>query len=241
MTKTARSTLAIAALAASLGFGAMLAPPAHALTWASRDFTCPLDGEKFTARVPASWTKFGTRLDLRPIGALVAPYPVPVCPTTGFPIYKKKFSAQEIAKLKTIVASPAYREARKKNTSYYLVGFLRERMGDSASVTAYAYLQASWQAETKDPALNRRYLTLTLDRLDRAIAKAKPKSRGWWTMQVLAANLTRRLGRFADAEKRLERLPLDELAAKSVYRRLVTQVRGLAAKRDVAPRRFGKS
>jgi len=32
------------------------------------------------------------RLDLKPMGALIAPNPLPVCPDNGFVVYKKEFT-----------------------------------------------------------------------------------------------------------------------------------------------------
>lgn len=42
--------------------------------------TCPLDGTTFTWTAAMSGTTVGQRLDLRPIGSILSPWPVAVCP-----------------------------------------------------------------------------------------------------------------------------------------------------------------
>jgi hypothetical protein len=226
--------LIVAALATTI-----FAAKAWALTFREMEYTCPIDGKVFKTRVVASYTQFGMRLDLRPVGALVAPIPLPVCPDNGFVIYKKTFSDAELAKLKPIVLSEDYRRKRQENTSYYMVAYLRERMGAEDYELAQLYLKASWQAEgSKDPHLLEQYRSLALQRFSAFVEKSAERSPQWWSAAVVAAELERLLGRFDNAEARLNKLPVAELDAKSVIPKVIEQIRSHAKSHDRAPARF---
>ena len=230
------SSAAIIVLAIIAGAGTIL--PAQALTMGTREFVCPIDGRKFMAKTVNSYTRLGQRLDLKPIGALLAPLPVPVCPTNGFPVYKRIFTPDEIARLKAIVSSRAFKDARKRNSDYYMVGFLKDRMGETKFAVAYSYLRASWETENKKRGLHRRYLALAVSTFDTFAKTARPTTKSWWTAQLLAGNLERRLGRFDAAAKRLSGLPLKAQTPGSIYARVVGQISAAIAARDSAPRTF---
>lgn len=215
-----------------------MSQPAQALTLSTKEFVCPIDGQKFKAKTVNSYSRFGQRLDLKPIGALLAPLPLPVCPSNGFPVYKRKFSPKELAGLKAIVRSPAFKKARRRNSDYYMVAFIKERLGDTSFSIAYTYLRASWETEGKNQDLHRRYLALTISKFDGFAKTAKPASKRWWAAQLVAGNLERRLGQFEAAEKRFSKLPLSTQPASSIYRQVGEQIRAAIAARDSAPRQF---
>jgi hypothetical protein len=226
--------LTVAALAPTI-----FAAKALALTFREVEYTCPIDGKVFKTRVVASYTQFGMRLDLRPVGALVAPIPLPVCPDNGFVMYKKTFSDAELAKLKPVVLGEDYRRKREANTSYYMVAYLRERMGAQDYELAQLYLKASWQAEgRKELHLLEQYRSLALQRFDAFVNKSTDRSPQWWSAAVVAAELERLLGRFDNAEARLNKLPVAQLDAKSVLPRVIEQIRSHAKNHDKAPARF---
>ncbi len=175
------------------------------------------------------------RLDLKPIGALIAPMPMPVCPTNGFVMFQDEFTAAEIAKLKPIVLSKDYQRARQANTDYYMAAYLRERMGATDLELAQLYLKASWEAEARDPELMRQYRTLALDRFEAALKKSTGESDEWWNAAVVSAELLRLLGRFDAAGKRLDELPVAHLASDSVLLEVIKQIRTHARNRNVSP------
>ena len=237
--KPRQNIASIAAIIATSFIGlAAITQPSQALTMSVKDFVCPIDGQKFKARTMNSYTRFGQRLDMKPLGRLIAPRPLAVCPSNGFPLYKKKFSPGEIARLKTIVLSPAFKQARARNSDYFMVAFVKERLGEAGFSIAYTYLKASWETEGRKQDLHRRYLALTISKLDGFAKTARPGGKRWWTAQLLAGNLERRLGRFEAAKKRLARLPMSALPPGSAYRRVANQVRSAIAARDSAPRKF---
>lgn len=231
---------AMAGAAASLSLmAAGAAGPAQALTYSDKMVICPLDGRPFMARVVNSYTQFGVRLDLKPYGALDAPTPLPVCPGNGFVMFKRKFTPAQIATIKKIVFTDAYRKARAKNTNYYMAGYIRERMGAGGDVLGHYYLRASWEAENgKLTADQRRYMALALAKFDGFLGTSPKKDRKWWTAQLLAANIERKLGRFAGARVRLERLPVQTLAASSPLRAVHRQIADWTGKRNTDPQNF---
>ena len=231
---------AVAGAAATLSLMAVgAAGPAHALTYRDKMIICPLDGRPFMARVVNSYTQFGVRLDLKPHGALDAPIPLPVCPGNGFVMFKRKFAPAEIEAIKKIVFTDAYRKARAKNTNYYMAGYIRERMGAGGDVLGQYYLRASWEAENrKSAAAHRRYMALALAKFDGFLGTSPKKDRKWWTAQLLAANVERKLGRFAAARVRLERLPVQTLATGSPLRAVHRQIADWTGKRNSDPQDF---
>ena len=127
----------------------VLAPPVSALTFAEMTYTCPIGGEVFTQRRPASGTGFGMELDMKPFGALIAPWPLPVCPGNGFVIYKDEedFSAAERERLTAYVASDAYRTLVADDTPYYRAAMLMRAAGDDSVPAAVVLLRATWEAQ----------------------------------------------------------------------------------------------
>lgn len=111
-------------------------------------------------------------------------------------------------------------------------------LGENGFSIAYTYLKASWETEGGKLDLHRRYLALTISKFDGFLTTAKQATKRWWTAQLLAGNLERRLGRFEAADKRLANLPLSSQPSGSIYRRVATQVRAAIAARDSAPRKF---
>lgn len=222
------SALAAALLAAAL--------PAQAMTMGMREYTCPINGKRFKARVAMSGTSFGMRLDTRRIGPIASPWTMPVCPGSGFPLYKRKFSAEERAKLKKLAATPEYAAVRRANTTYFLAAWVQEKMGAKPFRVALYYLRATWQAEGGDKVRHRRYLETTLRRLEAHLAGADMKQRQSHFAVLLAANTERRLGRYDAAIKRINaawrHLPANQL------RKVAAQIRQWAKRQNADPQRY---
>ena len=60
--------------AAAAGLLLLASHPAPALTLRLDQKTCPYDGQKVEAMVPASGTSFGKDFDFRPVGPVMTPY-----------------------------------------------------------------------------------------------------------------------------------------------------------------------
>lgn len=220
--------------------GLLSAGPAPALTFAEQEFVCPIGGEAFKARVVASQTRFGQRLDLRPIGALAAPVPLPVCPGNGFVMFKQDFTEDEIAKLRPIVMSGEYRTARARHNDQYMVAYMLERTGAPVYSIGHAYLRASWQAENAkaDAARLALYRSLALRNFEAHLKDTKERDANWWTAAILTAEMERMLGRFEQAVARISALPMDELKAGSAQAAALEQIKTLAQEKKQQPEKL---
>ena len=207
----------------------------HALTLFNAEFICPIGGEKFTAEVVGSYSQFGMRLDFKPLGALIAPIPLPVCPQNGFVMYKSEFSETELDQLKPLVLSDDYRRNRAEHTDYYMVAYLRERMGADSLELGFLYLKASWEAENK-PGLLTSYRSLALAKFDELLMLDNSQSEQWWIAAIVAAELERLLGHFEAAEVRLAKLPKSDTG--SMRLQTIDQIRDYARQRDADVHKF---
>ena len=207
-----------------------VAAPAAALTFVENEITCPIGGEKFTARQAASGTAMGQNLDRRSFGATASPWPLAKCRGNGFVLFRPQFEDAELAVLRPIVESPAYREAAARETDYYLAATLMRALDAPPETLATVLLQASWEAE--GDARYPRYAAEALAEFERylAAAPADPADDAWVGFMQLAGELERRLGRFDAAQKRFDAL-LPQVAGHAIEP-LVRQELTLIAARD---------
>src|SRR4051812_36684612 len=98
--KTLRG-LGIVALAMAGALVGLAPERAAALTMFDLEVTCPIDGKAFTTKAVAIYRQTGMRLDTKPLGSLLAPMPLPVCPDNGFVVYKSDFTDTELVALGT--------------------------------------------------------------------------------------------------------------------------------------------
>lgn len=216
--------------------------PAHALTYAETTVTCPLDGKEFQYQAVASYSRFGMQLDLKPLGALVAPIPLPVCPRSGFVMYRDDFTGADIAFFKKLVATPEYRELRRAHSDYFVAAHQAGKRGEDAFDVAYLTLQASWEVD-EEPARYEKYARAALARFQDydASRAALRASQEWWTAKLLIVNLHRRLAEFDRAADLLAELPLQTEPEDSGYRVVAERLSRLISERkskpaEIAPR-----
>lgn len=216
------------------------------------ELTCPIGGARFKQMSVFSGSATGRRLDTRPFGRIVTPFPLPVCKSNGFVMYQERFTGGELAKLTPIVKSTAYQALRRTHRSYYLAAYLRERMGAPDIDLAALYLKASWQAEGRwapqggddeapapDRALVEQYRQLALAKLDAFLSQAGSRSSESWQAAVLAAELERLLGRFSQVETRLAKLLSDADSAGAGQRSAMAQIRAFARAGNASPQVLG--
>lgn len=184
-------------------FAVLCASSAFALTEGEIDFECPLDGEKYKQVISISGTYFGIMLDFKPFGPITAPWPLPICPTSGFVVYRDDFKPEEFERLRTFVASPEYVAVRSE-TPYYRVAKLQAFLGDARDAIAYSLLQATWEA--KSPDKYARYARETLASYQDLLASAEKNDEDWLNQQLIAGELERRLGLFEEARERFSGL-----------------------------------
>ncbi|MEA2903638.1 MAG: hypothetical protein QOI12_1025 [Alphaproteobacteria bacterium] len=230
-------------LGLSLGAGTL---GAKALLLGEVQVTCPIDGKSFKTAVIAGFVLHGVRLDLKPLGSLIAPNPFPVCPENGFVMYRSQFSDAEVAAIKPIVLTDEFRKQRAKHTDYYMAAYVKERLGGDDYDLAQTYLQASWEAERDKPQLTVLYRTLALERFEAFLQHDASKSEHWWTASMLAGELERLLGRFEAVEARFRDLPFEEARtslgqAGSALVSATDQIRLHALSHNAAPEMYSEA
>jgi hypothetical protein len=221
MSKTSRTAkrhvLARAAFVA-VAIGANAIPTAKT-TMATTSYqvtvTCPIDGQPFTATLVGSYFQSGMRLDFKPVGSLIAPMPYPVCPGNGFVMYQDTFSESALSAIREIVASDEYRQLRSNNTDYFMVAYVKQRLGTTNHYDlGHTYLRASWEAERDIPELVDPYRRLARQAFDDFLRTERNRTEEWWTAAILATELDRLLVQFDTVEFRISILPLVELGAR---------------------------
>lgn len=203
---------------------------AHKVTEVEKN--CPVCGTTFKTEM-ASGTSFSMRLDLKPLGAIVAPLPIPVCPECSFVLYKYTLTGEEREKLMGFLKSPQYRQLiAEKHTSYYLLANILTFMGFQSFDIAYAYLKASWQTEQLDSKRHHSYLESCLASL-RDVPK---KGKEWLTAQMLIGEMLRQLGKFDEAGQHFHTIAKEPEFRKQPYRTMVHFEIQLIASKDSSPR-----
>jgi hypothetical protein len=211
----------------------LAATPCQALTTREVEETCPIDGEKFKTTVAMSGTQFGIYLDAKPYGALLAPSPLPKCPTTGFVMYKAKFSDDELARLRPYVQSAEYRALIGVETTYYLAATLQRRVNEDNHRIASALLRATWQAE--NDAQYRRYAREALEANKRFLSQPAGDPRSLLSMEFVAGELERRLELFEDAKRRFSALAQREDTKAGVFPQILALQLALIEAKDAQP------
>lgn len=195
--------------------------------------TCPLDGHKFSALQDFSGYSSGQRLDLRKMGAISQPWALARCPECGFPVFEKYFSEDETRRLREIVASERFRTEARPAWPWFALGVLKEELQAEPFDIAWTYLSASWEAENERDreayALAAQRAIAWFDRAAAALKDQPDKTKDRCAALYLPVELSRRLGDFAQAQKRLRELP-DVSAIAWLPGALQAQAKLIAAK-----------
>jgi hypothetical protein len=199
-------------------------------TYEMRQFTCPIDSTKFEDGVQTSSYSSGQMLDLEPLGAILAPDPLPVCPKDHFVIYADSIPAEDLVKLRRFVLSSEYQDQVKGNSPYFLLAKLMEHLAAAPRAIGYLYLQASWEMPA-DSTKHAEYVERSLT----AFLQAIPHWAGGWEdslgVEMLCAELQRQLGRFTQAHERLQQI-MDDRRSPEYLTRIAQYEQELIAQRD---------
>lgn len=220
-------------------FAALLAglsQPASALTFREVPYTCPLDGKAFTFRAVNSYSQFGMQLDLRPTGALAAPRPMPVCPGSGFVVYRKELNDEQISIFRQLVQAPEYRALREAETDYFVAAHQAGKVREDAWLIATLTLRATWEVQ-ETPEKYNRYAALALTRMEEAVKDFLPAGENaekWWMGKLLIVNFHRRLGEFDAAGKLLAELPYSDEPDDSGHRAAGERLAALIVNKESA-------
>ncbi len=229
MHRLAKRSAALAVAAALLAAAAQW--PAAAHTGGNVEMTCPYDGTKFTYYAQHSGTQFGRQLDLKPIGPIMSPWPIASCPTNGFVFLQEKYSDEELERLRPLIFSPEF-QALKEETPYYRASWIMEHTGKSHADVSWMLLKATWEASENATERYKRYAGQLAKRLPEDIAAASGESK--LTLQMLYAEMLRRLGQFDEAAEFLNKIEVpNDLQAK--VGPLVAYQKELASRHDGAP------
>ena len=183
---------------------------------------CPLGGRSFSFATTASYSTWGARPDGKPFGSWEFPLALPQCPDNGLVVYRR-FSREEIARLRPLVASDGYRALRRTGeTGHYHAYWLMRRMGEPATHYLWALVQASWEAED-DPGRRRRYME---ELVVRAPDLGEPRDETTVAVRARVINALRELGRFEEAAAMLAATPVEEVVAPSETVRATADWRG---------------
>ena len=184
----------------------LVAGTASAMTMLPVDYVCPVGGEKFTAQTVGSGTAYGHFLDGQSYGPIGSPWPLVECPGNGLLLYKRDFSAEEIARLTPYVESAEYQALRQTETSYWRLALLLRHMGESDAVLAGVVRQATWQAQGEQYPRYVAAAAAAWQAQCRDDAGQEARDEGWLYCQMMLGEWERRLSRFDAAKARFTRL-----------------------------------
>lgn len=198
---------------------------------------CPIDEARFESSRWQSGYTFCTRLDLKRVGRIASPQPVHECPEDGYVWHSEDLTETEVDSLREWIGSAGYQGLRAESP-YYRLARIYERAGRDPLSSAFAYLQASWEIET-DPGQHQKYLAEShsrlVEHLEGSEGTGSSESGGAVSLQLLAAELQRRLGRFDAARSRLEKLRDDGGAETPIEKKILEYELELVARSDSAP------
>jgi hypothetical protein len=173
---------------------AVAASPAHATTPFIRQIECAVGGEEFNFTDTMSSSSFGQRPDGKPYSNW--DYPLPVCPGNGLVMYRD-FTAEELARLPDLIATPAYAELRTLAQPYYSAAYIERTLTPESPGAIWLLLQASWRVD-RDAALKRRFQEEFVAAAQ--AAAIDPANQAHLMMRLRMANTLRELGRFDEAD-----------------------------------------
>lgn len=226
----------------------MASTQATALTIHEIDKMCPLCKTEFKAQLAGSGTQFGMRLDLKPLGAIAAPWPVAVCPKCHFVLLGNDLNDTDLETLRAYVQTKEYQAWGKARSSHFLMAKLLATLGRDDITLAHVYLQASWQEEgekkflTEDLQLSLKHFEEHLKagpptntkNADEELKEDKAAS-AYQTAQLLKGELLRRLMRFDEAKAHLQALLKQEPFQKNFLGDIVAYEMRLCDQKDAEP------
>ena len=175
-----------------------------ATTFSTEDRICPIGGQKYTIESLMSYSTYGKRLDLMPLGNPYAtPRPLPVCPN-GFVDYKKDYSEAEIINFTKLINSPSYQRLRSGNTDYFMLAKMLESLEWDKLDIGWAYLKASWEAEYSNRHKYVSYLNSAIHNFNLVVDESDDEI--GFTYRFLIVELNRLKGDFDTAKLKLAEL-----------------------------------
>lgn len=218
-----------------------LSAPSAATTWSEEKFVCPVGGEKFKARVVASYSTWGSRPDGRGYGTLPI-VPIVECPGNGMLLIDEAFTPAELQTLNAVVPSSEYQAMRLTETPHYRAWWLMSKLGRNPYEQAWQLLQASWESDENWDRKVRYQVAFVNHALNLKRDDPTSGERGslWVLYNLRAANALRELGHFDKALVLLDKLdkpefiPVDPEEAKGM-RHYIDALRALIKEENPSP------
>jgi uncharacterized protein (DUF2225 family) len=204
-----------------------------ALTYKLVKKTCPLCKTDFKFMEEASGTQLTVELDLRPIGPIDAPWPIPVCPKCKFVLYQDQIAQEELEKCQRIVSGADYK-SHSERASYYLLGILYEKLEKDDLTLANVFLKASWQEEGSGSKFEED-LKISEKHFAAFLAKASKHDQAWRSAQLVIGEIKRRLKHFDESKKHFEGLKTMKEFQENLFGRIVDFQLRLIAEKDSNP------
>lgn len=204
---------------------------------AKQEFICPIDGHEYTDIIDMSGTRTGRRLDMKPLGAISAPWHLPTCPECGFPYFKHEFSKEDISKYRIFINSDSFKKYIPDSPSYFLLAKIKEFDNYPAEEIAFNYIQASWQVEKKNKVKYKTYLQLALEYYLESIKDSRKKDEDWLNHCIMVGEIERQLGRFDSALIRFKKLQRKKVD-KEIFSKIINQEIELCHKQISLPQKI---
>lgn len=202
----------------------------YSSTFGKVDITCKIDSVQYSATIAMSGSSFGSRMDLKPVGAIVAPWPVPTCPQCGFPHFEDTLTSETIKRYRKFVTSETFKEAlTNKESSYYRVALISEFDSLENVTVGYHFLQGSWQVEN-DRQRYKKYLKKSLYYYKRALQNDSLGHEDSLSTRLTIGEIMRLLGQFEEAKKHF--VSMKEEVKEFPYRPLIAFELSLIKKKN---------
>lgn len=199
---------------------ALLAPAVHAATrddavqFDVREFVCPLGGARFSADVGYPSLALVQFVDGSWLGDTQIDVQIPQCPDNGLPLipdYEREgpkgglayldYTPEQVARLPALLASDEYRQLRGRSR-HERAHWLATQLGLPAWTRLQLLMRASWSAT--DAGERRRLVARIADEGPKLVDEIPTPEADKLAARVRVANASRELGRFAEADARLD-------------------------------------
>lgn len=177
---------------------------------------CPIGGEKFKAHYLGTHSTYGRHLDWEPVSYMRFPVPIPVCPSNGFVVAKKKYSKEELDKLKKVVESKTYKDIySQKHATFYLYAKTKELNEEKFDDYWWLYLNATWEADNCENKVRyKEYALETISAGKKRLAELKDSEETYWVLKTVIADMYRRIGDFKSSQELVDNYGTPSLADK---------------------------
>jgi len=154
-----------------------------------------------------------------------------------FKDYNQKYTAEELALLRGLVAAADYKHLPADTPSYERLARLYEGLERPAFEIGQAYLKASWQVEDQAER-NRVLLEKSRKWFEKYLANAPNTDKSRLPAQFLRGELLRRVEKFQEAKEQFIRLGKSKEYESAPFPTMIAQEMALIDVKDHSPRQI---